>query len=63
MSISTYTSTLSLIHIFGGQLGYVVSVEPSIMTIYIIAKLVSGVAAIILAYIIIKSRGEKVYEG
>lgn len=50
-------------YVFGGQLGYVVSVEPSIMTIYIIAKIVSGVAAIILAYIIIKSRGEKVYEG
>lgn len=49
-------------YVFGGQLGYVVSVEPNVINIYILVKIISGVAAILLAYIIFIKRGDKKYE-
>ncbi|MDS0528117.1 ethanolamine utilization protein EutH [Clostridium sp. SHJSY1] len=41
-------------YVFGGQLGYVVSVEPSIINIYIFTKLISGILAVLLAVFILR---------
>ncbi|MBE6050911.1 MAG: ethanolamine utilization protein EutH [Clostridium sp.] len=49
-------------YVFGGQLGYVASVEPSIIDVYIVVKIISGLSAILLAYIIFIKRGDKEYE-
>lgn len=49
-------------YVFGGQLGYVVSVEPNVINIYILVKIISGILAILLAYIVFIKRGDKKYE-
>ncbi|MBE6072168.1 MAG: ethanolamine utilization protein EutH [Clostridium butyricum] len=41
-------------YVFGGQLGYVASVEPGMLTIYIITKLLCGIIGIIFAIIFLK---------
>lgn len=41
-------------YVLGGQLGFVASVDTSIISIYIITKLISGIAAIVLSSIIHK---------
>lgn len=41
-------------YVFGGQLGYVVSVEPGMLNIYVITKLLCGIIGIIFAIIFLK---------
>ena len=46
-------------YVLGGQLGFVASVEPNMIMIYVITKIISGVFAVILALYLIKREEKK----
>lgn len=50
-------------YVFGGQLGYVASVEPNTINIYILTKLISGVLAVLLAIFILRREEKLIKEG
>ena len=41
-------------YVFGGQLGYVAGVEPSMLNVYVITKLLCGIIGVIIAIIFLK---------